>query len=100
MVEFTAEGTFAPALILRRGAYKYVYCETDPGMLYDLHTDPDELNNLCNDAKYRTVAAEMRGTDTGALGSGFVEAGSDRQPTTPALFATGIVIGQGYAVGF
>jgi len=60
MVEFTAEGTFAPALILRRGAYKYVYCETDPGMLFDLETDPRELNNLCEDPAYGDLAVELR----------------------------------------
>lgn len=63
MVEFTAEGTFAPALILRQGAYKYVYCETDPGMMYDLENDPHELNNLCEDPAFsdraKAVEAEV-----------------------------------------
>ena len=59
MVEFTAEGTFAPALILRRGNYKFVYCETDPGMLYDLIADPHEQKNLCADPTFANVAEEM-----------------------------------------
>jgi choline-sulfatase len=59
MVEFTAEGTFAPALILRQVAYKYVYCETDPSMMYDLENDPHELNNLCEDPAYSDRAKVM-----------------------------------------
>ena len=47
LIEFTAEGTYAPCLILRKGRYKYVYCETDPGMLFDLEADPGETRNLC-----------------------------------------------------
>ncbi|MBU74160.1 MAG: choline-sulfatase [Rhodospirillaceae bacterium] len=59
MIEFTAEGTYAPALILRQGAYKYVYCETDPGMMFNLDDDPNELNNLCNDPGHSDKAAKM-----------------------------------------
>jgi len=59
MIEFTAEGTYAPALILRQGAFKYVYCETDPGMMFNLEEDPNELNNLCQDPAYASKAAEM-----------------------------------------
>ncbi len=59
MIEFTAEGTYAPALILRKGAIKYVYCETDPGMMFDLDNDPNELNNLCEDPAFVDMAREM-----------------------------------------
>lgn len=59
MIEFTAEGTFAPALILRQGAFKYIYCESDPGMMFNLETDPNELHNLCKDPAHASQAAEM-----------------------------------------
>jgi len=59
MIEFTAEGTFAPALILRQGDYKYVYCETDPGMMFNLKDDPNELKNLCEDPEFIGKAKEM-----------------------------------------
>ena len=49
LIEFTAEGTYAPCLILRKGRYKYIYCETDPGMLFDLEADPGETRNLCEE---------------------------------------------------
>ena len=60
MIEFTAEGTFAPAMILRQGAFKYIYCETDPGMMFDLENDPDELKNLCGDPAFAAKAIEMQ----------------------------------------
>lgn len=60
MVEFTAEGTYAPCLILRHGVYKYVYCETDPGMLFNLEQDPGELHNLCGQAKHADIEQQMR----------------------------------------
>ena len=60
MIEFTAEGTFAPALILRSGAYKYIYCETDPGMMFDLEKDPNELENLCENPSYAEKCEEMK----------------------------------------
>jgi choline-sulfatase len=34
--EYLAEGAVAPILMIRRGRYKYVYCEADPPQLYDL----------------------------------------------------------------
>jgi choline-sulfatase len=43
--EYLGEGTIAPAFMLRRGQYKYIFCETDPEQLYDLASDPRELEN-------------------------------------------------------
>ena len=56
LVEFTSEGVYAPALILRKGQYKYVYCDGDPGMLFDLRSDPAELRNLCQEPAGEAVA--------------------------------------------
>ena len=61
LIEFTAEGTYAPCLILRKGRYKYVSCESDPGMLFDLESDPGETRNLCREPEHADVAAEMLG---------------------------------------
>ena len=44
--EYLAEGTGAPMLMLRRGPYKYISCPTDPEQLFDLESDPHELENL------------------------------------------------------
>lgn len=59
LVEFTAEGTIAPCLVLRRGSYKYIYCEPDPGLLYDLAADPHELHNLCGKPAHAKLEKEM-----------------------------------------
>ena len=56
LIEFTGEGVHAPALILRQGRWKYVYCEGDPGMLFDLQQDPSELHNLCTDPAFADQA--------------------------------------------
>ncbi|MEM7564381.1 MAG: choline-sulfatase, partial [Pseudomonadota bacterium] len=44
--EYLAEGTAAPMLMIRRGKYKYICCETDPEQLFDLEADPNELQSL------------------------------------------------------
>ncbi|MEM7563334.1 MAG: choline-sulfatase, partial [Pseudomonadota bacterium] len=44
--EYLAEGTAAPILMIRRGKYKYICCETDPEQLFDLEADPNELQSL------------------------------------------------------
>jgi choline-sulfatase len=44
--EYLAEGVNSPAVMLRRGGFKYIWCEDDPEQLYDLSSDPLELTNL------------------------------------------------------
>jgi choline-sulfatase len=59
MMEFTGEGIYSPCLMLRKSGFKYVYCEDDPGMLFDLNNDPKELTNLCGNADYAAVEKDM-----------------------------------------
>lgn len=59
MMEFTGEGIYAPCFMLRKNGFKYVYCEDDPGMLYDLGNDPKELRNLCGDPEFAEVEQAM-----------------------------------------
>ena len=59
LIEFTSEGVYAPAFILRKGQYKYVYCEGDPGMMFDMVSDPNELRNLCKESAFTSLAAKM-----------------------------------------
>jgi choline-sulfatase len=58
--EYLAEGVSAPAVMIRRGAYKYVRCEGDPDQLYDLAADPDELVNLADDPAHAELCADLR----------------------------------------
>jgi choline-sulfatase len=55
--EYTAEGTFHPAFMIRRGRYKYIACEGDPPQLFDVAADPHELKNLAADPGHAAIAA-------------------------------------------
>ncbi len=48
-IEYAAEGSYAPLVCLVDGNYKYTKCELDPPQLFDLETDPNELNNVASD---------------------------------------------------
>jgi choline-sulfatase len=50
-VEYLAEGTGQPLLMIRQGRLKYCCCPGDPEQLFDLSADPDELRNLASDPK-------------------------------------------------
>ena len=60
MMEFTGEGVYAPALIIRRDGIKYIHCRTDPPMMFDLNKDPQELNNVADDPTYAETAADLK----------------------------------------
>jgi choline-sulfatase len=55
--EYCAECASHPIFMIRRGKMKYIHCDIDPPLLYDLKQDPFELNNLANDPAYAETAA-------------------------------------------
>jgi choline-sulfatase len=57
-VEYLAEGVRSPAVMLRRGRFKYVWCADDPEQLFDLEEDPLELVNRAADEP--DVCASLR----------------------------------------
>ncbi|MCP3976050.1 MAG: choline-sulfatase [bacterium] len=57
--EYCGEMTSYPIFMIRRGAMKYIHCDTDPPLLYDLATDPDETVNLAEDTAHATTAADF-----------------------------------------
>ncbi|WP_278387816.1 choline-sulfatase [Pseudomonas oryzihabitans] len=58
--EYLAEGTVSPLLMIRRGAYKYIHCELDPPLLFDLQNDPLERENLAASADYAELLASFQ----------------------------------------
>lgn len=64
LIEYAAEGSYAPLISIRRGRFKFNHCELDPPQLFDIEADPDELTNLATDPAHAetlaTFKAEMR----------------------------------------
>lgn len=58
LIEYAAEGSYAPLISIRRDRFKFNHCELDPPQLFDIEADPDELTNLATDpAHAETLAA-------------------------------------------
>ena len=51
--------TSHPMFMIRRGRHKYIHCETDPPLLYDVEADPLERTNLADDADYAALADDF-----------------------------------------
>lgn len=59
-MEYAAEGSIAPMVALRAGAWKYIRCAADPEMLFDLASDPEERVNLADDPRAAEVLAHFQ----------------------------------------
>ncbi len=57
--EMTADGTVNPGLMVRKGDWKYIVCEGDPPMLFNLKRDPDEVSNLAGTPAAAAVEQEL-----------------------------------------
>jgi choline-sulfatase len=60
MMEFLGEGVYAPACMLRKDGFKYVYCRHDPPLLFDLGADPDERVNLADRPEHAALESRLR----------------------------------------
>jgi choline-sulfatase len=58
--EYCGEGTIAPMMMIRRGAWKFNICPADRPQMFNLKTDPKELVNLADlPVKHPLVTAEV-----------------------------------------
>jgi len=57
--EYCAEMTAHPVFMIRRGRWKYIHCEGDPPMMFNLKDDPSELNNLASDPAHAERSSEF-----------------------------------------
>jgi choline-sulfatase len=58
--EYLAEGSIAPMVMIRRGAYKFTHSPVDPDQLFDLSHDPGERDNLADNPSYAALIADFR----------------------------------------
>lgn len=89
-VEYCAEGSNAPMLLLRCGALKYTAAPGDPEQLFDLERDPDERVNAVEDPAYAGQLAAFRKTaaahwDTDAVTAQVLESQRRRRLVSATL---------------
>jgi len=60
-MEYAAEGSIAPMVALRDGAWKYTRCEADPEQLFNLDADPEEAVNRAADPAAAEPLSRLRG---------------------------------------
>jgi choline-sulfatase len=59
LMEYAAEGTVSPMVMIRDGNFKYIACAADPNILFDVAYDPHELTNLAVDPAYATTLKRL-----------------------------------------
>ncbi|MEM1362474.1 MAG: choline-sulfatase [Pseudomonadota bacterium] len=57
--EYLAEATTAPILMIRRGAYKFIWSADDPALLFNVIEDPDERVNLADDTAHTDLVSQF-----------------------------------------
>jgi choline-sulfatase len=58
--ELFFEGLAEPALMLRKGRYKYIHCNRETALLFDIASDLHELHDLASDPQHSKALRELR----------------------------------------
>ena len=59
--EMLAESALGPLLMVKRGGWKYIHGDPDPAQLFNLDTDPLELENLSGNPAFAGIEADLAG---------------------------------------
>ncbi len=58
--EYHAAGAVTGAFMIRRGSWKFIHYEGFEPELFNLDTDPEELNNLAGDEQYQSILNSLK----------------------------------------
>ncbi len=58
--EIAAEGCVKPGAMVKHGSLKFIHCEADLPLLFDLATDPGERSNLAQDPAWAQTVSVMQ----------------------------------------
>ncbi len=58
--EYAAEGSIAPMVLLRQDDWKFIHSPVDPDVLFDVETDPHEMNNLAPKPEHASRVGRLR----------------------------------------
>ena len=81
VAEYAAEAAIAPIVMIREGSYKYIHCEPDPPLLFDLAEDPHERREPCARRSHATLMERFRAAVAASAGTS--------PPSTPTSFEPG-----------